>query len=167
MTTAKIKYRTYVPYGWIAIEFCYVEFFGDNNTSLEKEWHDIKFKKYREKQPTIDSLNARNIDLKKDEDILRNQINFIHKWWKIFGSKNEKLLWNQVFNIRENMNNINNEIKKHESDLFYSASELKHKTERFLESKGFIFDATSSAGSECVTHTDVWKFLKGGKHEAN
>ena len=34
MTTVKMKYRTYVPYGWIAVEFCDLKFFGENEKNV-------------------------------------------------------------------------------------------------------------------------------------
>ena len=157
MTTAKVEYRIYIPYGWIAVEFCNVEFFGYNKNLLKNEWHDIEYKKCKDKKPIINKLKVRRDDLKKHENLIVDEIKSIQKWWKLWKSKDEKSLWNQLFIIRKKMDDIDNKIKMHEESMFYSALVLKRKAEHFLESKGFIFETTSSAGNECVTHTDVWK----------
>ena len=36
-TTCRVKHRDYVPYGYIAIEFCRVEFTGKDWKKYEKE----------------------------------------------------------------------------------------------------------------------------------
>ncbi|MDD6023618.1 MAG: hypothetical protein PUC06_05165, partial [Oscillospiraceae bacterium] len=46
ITTAKITYRDYVPYGWIALKFCRVEFYGYRAKELERKWDGIKNVRY-------------------------------------------------------------------------------------------------------------------------
>lgn len=41
-TTAIVKHRDRVPYGWIAIKFCSVEFLGPLARELDNKWHDIE-----------------------------------------------------------------------------------------------------------------------------
>lgn len=44
-TIAKMEYRNYVPYGWIAIEYCNLEFIGYNANELTDKWCEIKYDK--------------------------------------------------------------------------------------------------------------------------
>ena len=57
-TTCRIEHRDYVPYGWIAIEFCDVEFMGKNAKQYEREWHDIEFVKLRKREKEIENIDS-------------------------------------------------------------------------------------------------------------
>lgn len=37
MVTAEMKYRTYVPYGWVAIMFCDIDFYNDTNNKYSNK----------------------------------------------------------------------------------------------------------------------------------
>ena len=58
-TIATLEYRTFVPSGWIATEFCRLSVMGVSDKevkTLEDAWHDIEFEKYREKEILINGL---------------------------------------------------------------------------------------------------------------
>ncbi len=59
MTTARVKYRTFVPFGWIAVEFCNVDFFGDDAELLNGMWKEIEYEKYNTVKFSVDRIQTK------------------------------------------------------------------------------------------------------------
>jgi hypothetical protein len=159
LSTAKFKYRDYVPYGWIAIEYCDVEFFGRNADKLNKAWHDIKYEKFHKKDAEIKVLERKMREIKSannyNEETLKS-LKEEKKWWNFKTTVDEK---NFLSKIEENnvlMQDIKNKIEKLEEERYYSVSELKTKAKNFLREKGFLMYDYNSNGDECIDHTEMW-----------
>ena len=159
LSTAKFKYRDYVPYGWIAIEYCDVEFFGKDADKLSKEWHNIKFAKFDKKESEIIPLKVKLKEIREannyNEETLKS-IKDSKKWYQRKKSVDEK---NFLAKIAENnilIQDLTEKIDKLEKDRFYSVSELKRKAKNFLREKGFLMYDYASSGDECVDHTEMW-----------
>lgn len=159
MTTVKMKYRTYVPYGWIAVEFCDLKFFGENEKIYERAWHKIKFAKYNEKEKQIyvykEKIENINNKIKEIEDKIKNIRS--EKWWRFWKTDEQKELEHECFELNKSRHICETNIEKCEKERFYSASELVSKANRFLRENGFVLTSSTKNGDECTTTTDVWE----------
>lgn len=156
MTTARVIYRNYVPYGWIALEFCDVDFSGSNSESLDSMWRKIKYKRYDEAKIKIKRLQDDIVKYKEKVNMIDQELLRTKKWWRFWHTSSEKVLLKQREVLIEN---IRGAIKNQDSldeNKFYGASELVYKAKKFLKENGFVLSHTSSSGTECITHTDLW-----------
>ena len=158
-TIATLEYRTFVPSGWIATEFCRLSVMGVSDKevkTLEDAWHDIEFEKYREKEILINGLEQEKEKLECEIADFERQYKASKKWYR-FANKAEKNMLLEAQNRQVQVHTIENQIQKYKDDRFFSASELKRKAEALLVNKGYILISKSSAGNECVTHTEIWQ----------
>ena len=159
MTTAWVKHRDYVPDDWVAIEFCNVEFFGDNADFFSKKWRDIEYEQYQKLKPKTDDLKERKKLLKKERNSVKAQLNNSKRWWKFWKGKIEKELNGRLSEINQSIEEIKSELTQIENNMFYEAYTLVRKGEKFLSENGFVLKSTNSHGNECVTHTDIWELI--------
>lgn len=160
MTTARLKHRDYVPYGWIAIEFCDIEFFGDNSSLYTKKWEDIKYKKYHECKSKIDALSTRRRLIERQRNSILSELSGLQEekpWWKIWKTDYEKELIKKVFRMDSDIEIIEVDIERVKDDQFYDITTLVRKAERMLNENGFILKSSNASGTECITHTDIWE----------
>lgn len=176
-TTCKVKHRDYVPYGWIAIEFCEVDFMGKDAKLYENEWHEIKFAKYDKREKEIKEIEEELKSIKKAaEDIAKQEIRLeyeirnLRKKLPIFKRlfkgdteeiKDKKAELEKIINTKNcKIKNyyVLTELKKDlDEDKFYSQSELMRKIERYLKDKGFRIINSSQSGGECKEQIDIWQ----------
>lgn len=159
MTTARVKYRDYVPDDWFAIEFCDVEFFGNNADILSQKWHSIEYEKCREFRPKADDLENQMDILEKERNSIEIELRNSRHWWKFWSGKYEKELKGRLSRTNQTIKEIKSEFKQVENNMFYDVSTLVRKAEKFLAENGFILKSTNSSGNECVTHTDIWELI--------
>ncbi len=155
-TTAIVKHRDRVPYGWIAIKFCSVEFLGPLARELDNKWHDIEFKKYRQNKVKIE-------ECQKQKQICENKIKDFQKqinrpWYRFWYNAEEKEKLAKIKILENDIMNCDAEIAELEEDNFYDASEKLSMAKKFLTEHGFVLNSTSAAGDECITHTDIWHY---------
>ena len=86
-TTAIVKHRDRVPYGWIAIKFCDVEFLGPLEDELNNKWHDIEFKKYRQNKEKIEECETTKEILEDKIKDFKKQIN--KPWYRFWYNSEE------------------------------------------------------------------------------
>lgn len=156
-TTAKVEYRDFVPYGYIAIEFCDISFYGDKYYELDNEWQTIKYKKLHEREKQIEDLNKNKVELNNNIKELQDKRNNTKCKFLFFKTQKEKDLDDQIWKLSRNIYSIDLKIDKLNHDKFYSAIDLEAKAEIFLEDHGFILDSSTSHGDRCATTTDIWK----------
>lgn len=156
MTTARVKHRDYIPYGWVAIEFCDVDFFGNDAERFDSAWREITYAKYDQIQPEIKRIQKHIAECDEKIGAIEQELNQLRRWWRFWKTPEENellqkksLLTQDIIEARER----NDFLQK---DMFYKAKELVCKAEHFLKENGFILTNTSSDGNECVTHTDLW-----------
>ncbi len=155
MKTAKVQYRDYVPYGYIAIEFCNVEFYGDDSDNLTAKWEKIKKDRYHKYDTAVnrlryklDSLNSAREDLEK--------IKNAKPWFRFWYNEEEKEAIAKIEDIFNDIVKIEEQLQEYESLRHMTAKETKRAVEEFLRDNGFVLTNTDSSGMECVTHTDIW-----------
>lgn len=155
---ATIKYRDHVPYGWIANEFCELEIMGVKDSivqAVNKEWDKVRFEKYDKVKEQIAALEAQKVLLNTEAADLDAKYKSSKKWYR-FANATEKAWKNSAEMKRSEIYQIDSQIQDLDNDKFFTASELKRKARDLLVRHGFVLINTSSAGDECVTHTEVW-----------
>ena len=155
-TTAKVKHRDYVPWGWIAIEFCDVKFYGVRAKELEEKWRDIEFFKYREQKPIVEECELEKSVIEKEIEELQRSLNTSKKWYRPWYTKEEKQFISSINKKRNAIENLDEQIAMAKDNMFYDAATLRRKAEQFLQNNGFALTNTTAAGDRCVTYTDIW-----------
>jgi hypothetical protein len=158
VSTAKVSYRDHVPYGWFAIKYCTVEFFGKDAQKLHDEWHDIEYAKFRKNKPIIEEFESKakiyREAIRKSEEALTSN----KKWWRFWKTKEDKKILADISKNKAALCEAKDIIKKHEDNRYYSAAELHIKAKSFLREKGFLLYDCNSSGDECVDHTEMWGY---------
>lgn len=156
MTTARVKHRDYVPYGWIAIEFCEVEFFGKRARELEEEWNKIKSERYNKYDRVVKALEFKKNKAQKEINELSDSIKKSKPWYRPWYNKTEKEILAKINKLIKDIDGFNDGIKNNGDMRFFAQSEEKRNIENLLERSGFVLTDTTAAGDECVTYTDIW-----------
>ena len=176
-TTCRVEHRDYVPYGYIAVEFCHVEFTGKDWKKYEKEWNNIKFKKLHETEKEIKYIDEELETITKEIEILSNaetafkkEIRGIRKklpiLTRIFKGNTEEIKYKKkVLETLQNTMNCKiikyNELVDYKNilnkDKFYEQDEIMYKIKKYLKNNGFRIINSSQSGGECVTKTDIWQ----------
>ena len=155
-TTAKVKHRDYVPWGWIAIEFCDVSFYGTRAKELEEKWRNVEFFKYHEQKPIVEKCELEKSVIEKEIEELQKKLNTSKKWYRPWYTKEEKQFISSMDEKRKIIITLDEKISVAKDNMFYEAATLKRKAERFLTDNGFVLTNTTATGNECVTYTDIW-----------
>ncbi len=155
-TTAKVKYRNYVPFSCFAIEFCNVSFYGDNSCKLNTEWDNIEFRKSHVREGQIEELIKCKTKLNDAINKLHNKKENVKRKFFFFKTQEEKDLENKICVTKLKIYSIDNKIKELNDDKFYGTIELEIKARKFIENHGFVLDSSNSCGEECTT-TEIWK----------
>ncbi len=130
MTTARVKYRTFVPFGWIAVKFCNVDFFGDETELLNDMWKEVQYEKYNTAKFSVDRIQT-SIRLHEVElDKIRQRIKETKRRLLIWKTAEEKELKSKEMALVRNIENERAEKDLLENDMFYDAMELVSKAER-------------------------------------
>lgn len=175
-TTCRVEHRDYVPYDYIAVEFCHVKFMGKDSKKYEKEWNNIEFEKYHQREKEIEDIDKElktitkkikmllelTNDIEKEIKKMRKKISFFRRLFKSteeIKNKEKKIeiLTNSIgYNIIQYSELI--DLKNNlDEDKFYSQSEIMYKIERYLEDNGFRIINSSQSGGKCKTQTDIWQ----------
>lgn len=157
MTTARVKYRNHVPYGWIAVEFCDVRFFGDKATELNLKWENIKCEKSRKQQYKIDNLLVFKKNCEIEKANAARDLKQSKDWWRFWNNKYEQGLKCKIKELNQSIKKINLEIQSIQTNKYYDVFTLIHKAEKFLDDNKFVLKSSNAAGSECITYTDIWE----------
>lgn len=157
MTTARVEYRNHVPYGWIAIEFCDIRFFGDKATEFNIKWANIKYEKSRRQQSKIDALLVLKKNYETEKANAAKDLKHSKDWWRFWNNKYEQGLKCKIKELNQSIKEINLEIQSIQSDKYYEVFTLIRKAEKFLDDNKFVLKSSNSSGSVCITHTDIWE----------
>ena len=153
--TATVKHRDYVPYGWIALEFCSVDFAGPRSEELSSAWRKIEYSKLHETEAKIKELEEHVEMFELDKKILKT--NTPKKpWYCFWTTKEDKELAKKIDECDSRIHQLQIQIEKLDKEKFFDVHTLHRKAEKFLEENGFYLHNTSSSGDECVTHTDIY-----------
>lgn len=162
-TTAKVKHRDYVPHGWIAIEFCDVDFYGFRAKEMERKWDDIKRKQYYEYAPLYDKNKTQIQNLRNQIDAINAQgkslIDSIpfYRFWYTEAEKEKISEFNKLLDeLSKQADDLEKENKEIGDKRFFGVYECHRRIEDLLQQHGFVLTSTSSKGNECVTEIEVW-----------
>ena len=155
-TTAKVEHRDYVPWGWIAIEFCDVNFYGFRAEEMERKWSAIKNKRY-DKYDSLFKQNETQIkDWRNAASAIRNQVKRSKPFYRFWYNKTEKDLLATADKLSSQANKLEAENQEVKNKRFFGVYECHRKIEDLLQQNGFVLTHTSSGGEKCVTKTEVW-----------
>lgn len=156
MTTARVKHRDYIPPGWLAIEFCDVDFVGDEAEFFDSMWKKIEYKKFDRDMPNLEHVESCINKYMAEIDTIGYELKQIKKWWKFWKSAEEKYLEQKQSLLIQNIEKAKAERDILENNMLYEPAELVFRVEKFLKENGFILKSTSSSNDGCVTYTDLW-----------
>lgn len=156
-TIAKVEFRSCVPCGRVAMEFCYVKFYGLHAKKMRKMWGKIECQRY-EKYNSIFQKNKKEIlSLQKKASSIIEKITkskpFNRFWYK---TREKKMLKE----INELLTKVSDLEEKNKQLWFFDAAECHSEIKDFLEENGFVLTSTTSAGDWCNTTTEIWKLEK-------
>ena len=155
-TTAKVEHRDYVPWGWIAIEFCDVNFYGFRAEEMERKWSAIKNKRY-DKYDSLFKQNETQIkDWRNAASAIRNQVKRSKPFYRFLYNNTEKDLLATADKLSSQANKLEAENQEVKNKRFFGVYECHRKIEDLLQQNGFVLTHTSSGGEKCVTKTEVW-----------
>ncbi len=155
-TTAKVEHRDYIPWGWIAIPFCDVEFYGFRAKEMEEKWSDIQRKRY-EKYHSIVEQNEKEIkDLKDSASSIRKQAENSKPFYRFWYTKKEKELLAKAENLYLQAYRLEKSNEKLEDKEEFGVHKCHKKIKKLLEQNGFVLTHINSKGKECVTETEIW-----------
>lgn len=154
----RMKYRNHVPYGWIAIEFCNAEFFGDEEECrrMNSKLNDIVFEKYNANIGKVNAVEDELECLKKEIEQLQREMNENSFFFGLFLNSDGRRCSNRLQTCMDRKDQLEVQLKESRSDLFYSTPEKIRRTTNFLISEGFKFQDKVSSGGECRTYEEVW-----------
>ncbi len=156
-STAEVTYRLYVPFGWFAITYCDIEFFGEDATRLNNKWNNIKYAKREEMDRTIEVCKEKISENKKQIENLRSKYKSLRRWWTPWHTKAEKEVLSEIETFSRDIQHQNDLITKCKDDRNYSACELVRKAHDMLSLSGFRMVSHSKNGEECCDDIEIWE----------
>lgn len=155
-TTAKVEHRDYVPYGWIAIEFCEVEFFGPRAKEMNAKWNAITHARYEEYESICSQKQERIDEATKEIEDIQKDIKSSKPFYRFWYNSDEKIMLAKVKALKAEISVLEEKIEEVKDKRFYGVYEKHRKLERLLDENGFTLTSTSSRGDRCITKVEIW-----------
>lgn len=155
-TTAKVKHRDYVPWGWIAVEFCHVNFYGFRADEMKRKWDAIENKRYQEYDSIYKANEIKIQSLRSQADAIYKRVKESRPFYRFWYNKAEKEMLADAQKLSNQAYELEEENEKVKDKRFFGSYECRRKIEALLQQNGFVLTHTSSEGDECVTETEVW-----------
>ncbi len=156
ITTAKVQHRDYVPWGWLAIEFCDVDFYGFRAEEMERKWTAIEHKRYEQFNSIYEENEKKSKSMRDKANAIYKQVAESKPFYRFWYNKAEKEMIHEADNLINQAYQLEQENKDVEDKRFFNNYEARSKIEELLQQNGFSLTHTSSSGDECVTETEVW-----------
>ena len=155
-TTAKIEYRDRVPYGYVALEYCDVTFYGARAREMANKWHATKNERYLKNKALYKQNKVSIKKLQESANAIMKQVKNAKPFYRFWYTRSEKkqilkakgLLWQANTLIKAN--------KELEKKLGFSVRDTYTRVAIHLNQNGFVLTHASSAGEKCITKTEVW-----------
>ena len=155
-TTAKVEHRDYVPWGWIAIEFCNVDFYGFRAKEMEKQWQDIEHQRYFKYNSLFEENETKIQDLRSKSSAILNKVKESKPFYRFWYNKMEKQMISEANELSSQANKLEEENEEVGKKRFFGTYECHTKIEELLQQYGFVLTSVSSRGNECITKIEVW-----------
>lgn len=153
-TTAILKYRCYIPYGWIAVPFCRLEFTGSETVKFDSKWDKIRTK-LRKQNELTESEIAKSIAEKRTElEDIQNDLTQFKRWWRFWRTPEEKQLYDTERSIAKQIKSLKEKRERYKTGP--SADTLLYEAKKLLRENDFTCISVTTDGSECTTYTEVW-----------
>lgn len=155
-TTAKVEHRDFVPFGWLAFEFCNVNFYGYRAKEMEKAWEDIRHQRYLKYDSLFKENEIKIQDLRSRVNAIRSKVMESKPFYRLWYNKAEKQKLCVAKKLSDKADELEEKNKKVSQNRFYSVYESHRKIEKLLQDNGFVLTSTSSSGDECVRKVEIW-----------
>ena len=155
-TTAKVEHRDYVPWGWIAIEFCHVKFYGFRADVMRKKWDAIENERYQKYNPIYEANEIKIKSLRSQSATIYKQVKESKPFYRFSYNEAEKEMLANAHKLSKQAYELDKENEELGPKRFFNVYECHGKIEELLQQNGFVLTHTSSDGEECVTKTEVW-----------
>lgn len=155
-TTAKVEHRDYVPWGWIAIKFCKVKFYGFRAKEMEKKWGDIESNRYITYNSLYEKNEIRIQNMHNKASAIHKQIKASKPFYRFWHNKVEKEMLSEANKLSNQAYELEKENEEVGNKRLFDVFECHTQIENLLQQNGFVLTSTSSSGNECVTKIEVW-----------
>lgn len=155
-TTAKVEHRDYVPWGWVAITFCHVSFYGFRAEEMKRKWETIEGMRYQEFNSLFKQNEIKIQDLRKTAEAFRNQAKSSKSFYRFWYNKTEKDLLAAADKLSRQADELEEKNEEVKNKRWFDSYECRRKIEALLEQNGFVLTHTASEGEECVTKIEIW-----------
>lgn len=155
--TAYIKYRDHLDLYEIAVKFCNIEFYGqdDETWALENTWNHIKYANYDKYDAQAKEEEIRIEKIEADIEAKQQMLSDFTLIGKITNRAQYKKLYQDIEDTREILEGHKKEHKKLEERRFKTTYMLIRDAHEFLAREGFTHKSMSHNENKNIT-TEVW-----------
>ncbi len=157
ITTAEVRHRNYVPFGYIAFEFCNVYFRGSRAEEMEKKWSEVEGVLYAKHDATIAKNEEKIKRLRSEAERLDSQMRNAKPFFRFWYSKEEEELLSRASRLFEEANELERRNERLSEEGGCSVYETYRAVENLLEENNFVKTQISSTGGECPYEIELWK----------
>ena len=151
-TVCELKYIDCIPYKYVAVEFCHVNFMGDDAELYSKQWCNIEYDKFYKAEDEFQSLRNKLNKLYSEHKSLNDDRTFFQKIIKNYNTPN----WKRKAELDIEINITEKRIIELGRHRFDEASQLVEKTRDFLNNNNFLITSHSANGDRIETHYEIW-----------
>lgn len=156
----RMKYRTVVPHGWIAIPFCHVDFYGGEGeeakaTDLKLALGKLIYAKYDKISPTIHEMENQAKDIRQKAEQCQRMTEENRRFFGLFLTKAGRAAKEERMRLLTKASQLEEETKKLQRESFLDASEEVRIATKFLADHNFRIVTTSQ--DDCHTFTEMWQ----------
>lgn len=155
-TTAKVEHRDYVPWNYIALKFCHVNFYGFRADEMNKKWNAITNKRYNEYESIYKENEIKIQSLRTQADDIYKRVKESKPFYRFWYNKAEKEMLADAQKLSIQAYELEEENKKVKEKRLFDNYECRRKIEDLLQQNGFVLTHTASEGERCVTRTEIW-----------
>lgn len=156
VTTAEVRHRDYVPFGYIAFEFCRVSFSGFRSKEMERKWRKIEDDLYEKHSSTISENEERIEWLRNRAERLQGKVRNSKPFYRFWYTAEEENSLSRASKLLDEADELERENEKLREEGRCSVYEIRGAVERMLEENGFAKTQVSSTGGECSTEIELW-----------
>lgn len=155
-TTAKVEHRDYVPFGWIALRFCHVNFYGFRAEEMKQKWEDIENKRYQKYNSIYKENKIKIQSLRTQVDAIYKQVKESKTFYRFWYNKAEREMLADAQKLSCQADELEEKNEENRGKFFFDTYECRRKIEDLLQQNGFVLTHTSSEDEKCVTKIEVW-----------
>lgn len=155
-TTAKVRHRDYIPFGWIAVKFCNVDFYGFRAKEMTEKWSDITNKRFIAYYSLYEENETKIKNMRDKARGLNEQVKSSKPFYRFWYNKAEKEMLSEAKELSIQANQLEEKNEKIRHQCFFDVYECHRKIENLLQQNGFVLTSIASEGDRCITEIEIW-----------